>query len=284
MDRNTSITLNDLSDQEKRSVHQLKTWKKFHHGPRAQSGPLLSCLGDYPTSVMIAGCQRSGTTMLTRVIAESQGYTALKITADDELDAALALCGVITLPKQNQYCFQTTYLNERYPEYRNIGPQQKLIWLVRHPDSVIRSMLYNWKNFALNELYQDCGLFPESADERVSNSKYPWPLGVRYAERACSAYAGKSRQILDIAEMIPAEQLLVLDYDDLLANPEQGLNLAFNFVGATLNPAVAASVKRQNSYAEKPFETSIARQISKTALPVYEQVRQLCTPVAERAA
>ena len=61
--------------------------------------------------------------MLTRVIAGSSDFRGLALTHDDELDAALALCGEIDLPSGPRYCLQTTYLNERYPEYGSLDPK-----------------------------------------------------------------------------------------------------------------------------------------------------------------
>ena len=88
--------------------------------------------------------------MLTRLIAGAPGFTRLALTADDELDAALALAGLIDLPVGSRYCFQTTYLNECYADYRMLGPGQRLIWVLRNPYSVVYSMLYNWGRFALD--------------------------------------------------------------------------------------------------------------------------------------
>ena len=71
--------------------------------------------------------------MLPRLIASSSGFRGLALTRDDELDAALALCGAIDLPPGPRYCLQTKFLNERYAEYGALDPSQLLIWVVRNP-------------------------------------------------------------------------------------------------------------------------------------------------------
>src|SRR5262245_36458151 len=114
-------------------LRKYRSWRKFHHGPRQNAQPLLRNLPAYADCVPVAGCQRPGTTMLTRLIAGTRGFRPLHLTHDDELDAALALGGYIDLPPGVRYCFQTTYLNERYPEYHTLGPAQRLIWVLRNP-------------------------------------------------------------------------------------------------------------------------------------------------------
>src|SRR5262245_47784686 len=122
----------DLDVSARRTLRRYRDWKRFHAGPRRDAAPLLGALSRYPRAAMVAGCQRSGTTMLTRIIAASAGFRPLSLTRDDELDAALALCGAIELPVEHRYCFQTTYLNERYREYGNLRPENRLVWVVRH--------------------------------------------------------------------------------------------------------------------------------------------------------
>ena len=153
-------------------LDRYRSWRRFHRGVRRRGLPLLKNLSSYPRCVLVAGCQRSGTTMLTRLIARAPGFTRLCLTADDELDAALALAGFVDLPNDLRYCLQTTYLNERFIEYRQLRPDQRLIWVVRNPYSVVYSMLHNWGRFALNELYD---LAVAEIDRR---NQHPYPLSL----------------------------------------------------------------------------------------------------------
>jgi hypothetical protein len=218
-------------------LDRYRTWKRFHRGVRRPGLPLLKSLSQYPRCVLVAGCQRSGTTMLTRLIAKAPGFARLALTRHDELDAALALAGFIDLPQRRRYCFQTTYLNESFLEYRTLAADQRLIWVVRNPYSVVYSMLYNWRRFALNELYQGCGV------QSVGRVQLPWLFGPSRITKACLAYSGKVAQILSIRHLLPPAQLLVVDYDRLVAAPADWLPGIFAFADAPYDARIAREVR-----------------------------------------
>ena len=134
-----------------RKTDKITHWKQFISKIRPKKDALLKNIDCYDNSVLVTGCQRSGTTILSRIIAQSEGMTNYFRDIDDELEAALILSGYKQLPPTGRYCFQTTYLNENYYEYFNIGESHKIIWVLRNPYSVICSMLHNWRNYALNE-------------------------------------------------------------------------------------------------------------------------------------
>jgi hypothetical protein len=217
--------------------------------------------------------------MLTRIIARSAGFRALKLTHDDELDAALALCGAIDLPKSTRYCFQTTYLNERFGEYRMLSAGYKLIWVLRNPYSVVRSMVYNWKRFALNELYEACGV-ELTTDPRLRRTSMPWPIGPSRLEKGCFAYAGKTRQILKIREFIPADQLMIVEYDELVSSPQRWLPQIFGFISEPYSPDYAADVRADSVGKANTLSQSAQDRIKQWSLPAYEESRRLVTPLA----
>lgn len=148
----------DIAERQRAALRRYQTWRRFHHGPRKSGQPLLKSLPRYPNCVLVAGCQRSGTTMLSRVIAGARGFQRFALTPDDELDAALILAGEVDVPTDRRYCFQTTYLNEKCGEYGTLGPDHKLIWVLRNPYSVVYSMVNNWKPAALTRLYEGCAI------------------------------------------------------------------------------------------------------------------------------
>ncbi len=235
-----AVTPAEIEIEQRRALRTFRTWRRFHDGPRSEPGPLLSAVGRYPQAVLVAGCQRSGTTMLTRIIARSPGFRYLSLTIDDELDAALALCGQIELPAQARYCFQTTYLNERYFEYKMLSQDHRLVWVLRNPYSVVYSMVHNWKRFALNELYEACYV---AAVRGTMRRTLPWPLGPSSVEKACEAYAAKTAQIMTIRALVPAAQLLVIDYDALVRDPHVWLGRIFALIGAPYQPAYASGIR-----------------------------------------
>jgi len=265
-----TITKASIPQSQRVWLDRYRSWRRFHRGVRRRGLPLLKNLSSYPRCVLVAGCQRSGTTMLTRLIARAPGFTRLCLTADDELDAALALAGFVDLPHDLRYCLQTTYLNERFIEYRQLRPDQRLIWVVRNPYSVVYSMLHNWGRFALNELYEGCAdLSTNSPGQRRSNLM--WPFGPSRIEKACLAYRGKAAQILSIRHMLRPEQLLTVDYDLLTAAPREWLPRIFEFAEAPYDAACAEEVRRSPAGKADALSMRARALIEQLAWPTYRE-------------
>lgn len=274
----TPVQPNEVATAHRQVLRRFRSWRRFHHGPRQSPELLLRKLSRYPNAVLVAGCQRSGTTMLTRIIAQSAGFRGLALTDDDELDAALALCGEVDLPLRARYCFQTTYLNERFPEYRIIGPDHRLIWVLRNPHSVVYSMVYNWRRFALNELYEGCGL-TLAMTERLRNIRWPWPWGPSRIEKACLSYSAKTTQINAITQLVPPHQILVVDYDDLLQAPQEWLPRIFAFIGESYDPGYALSVCSSSLQKANLLSSPANHLIAAQAEPVYRDCLALVSSV-----
>ena len=255
-------------------LRRFRSWRRFHYGPRRAALPLLADLHRYPDAVLVAGCQRSGTTMLTRIIANSDGFRGLALTKDDELDAALVLSGNVQLPKSGRYCFQTTYLNERVDEYTALSPRHRLIWVLRNPYSVVHSMIYNWRRFALNELYEACGV-ARAETSRQKRSSLPWPFGPSLIEKACLSYAAKTAQIREISALLPREQLMIVDYDVLVESPHDCLPRVFAFIGREYDPTYAQGVKTSSLGKAQNMRADHRDIVERVARPVYESCRQL---------
>jgi hypothetical protein len=260
----------DLRVDQCRHLREYRSWKRFHLGPRSIAKPLFSQLSRYPNCVLVAGCQRSGTTMLSRVIAGSRGFQRFRLTHDDELDAALILAGYVDVPSDRRYCFQTTYLNERYAEYASMRPDQKLIWVLRNPHSVVRSMLDNWKRFALNELYEGCGI-SRADSERRRRAKWPWPVGPSPLEKACLSYAAKTAQVLSIRERLRVDQLLIVDYDATVRSATHWLTRIFTFVGEPFDMLYASSVHADSVNKAAAMSNRMRQMIDEICIPTYRQ-------------
>lgn len=235
----------------------------------------MAAIERYPDAVFVAGCQRSGTTMLTRLIAKSRGFRPLELTHDDELDAALALRGLVDLPAGARYCLQTTYLNERYPEYARMGPGQRLIWVVRKPDSVVHSMVHNWRRWALDELYEATRADAVRLVPSIEAKPAWWRFGPSRAEKARVAYVGKSAQILQISHIVPAHQLLIVEYDDLVQSPGVWLPLVFAFIGSAWDPAYARMVRGDSVRKAERMSESTRREVDRVAMPIYRECAAL---------
>jgi hypothetical protein len=206
--------------------------------------------------------------MLTRVIAGSRGFQRFRLTHDDELDAALILANYVQVPNDRRYCFQTTYLNERYSEYASMGPDQRLIWVLRNPHSVVHSMLHNWKQFALNELYESCGVSLAKTG-RHWRAGWPWPMGPSRLEKACLSYSAKTAQILAIRELLRVDQLLIVDYDAMVQASGNWLTRIFALIGEPFNPHYASSVHLDSVNKADRMTERMRRMIDEICLPTY---------------
>jgi len=208
---------------------EIRTWQKFAKVVRSNGCHLLKCLGDYAEPVLVTGCQRSGTTLLTRILRHSNGFVDFQVGRDDELDAALILSGREQCVENGRYCFQTTYVNECYHEYFEHRNNVKMIWVLRNPYSVVWSMVYNWERFALNELYHACGEKYHTAPRRNILGKRLLP-GVDRLTKACLAYKGKTAQLFELSRQFPSGNLLVIEYDDLILNSQKLLPKIYDFI------------------------------------------------------
>ncbi|MBN1008729.1 hypothetical protein [Amphritea pacifica] len=252
---------------------KIKSWRDFAWSVRGVQEKILNCLDDYPDSVLVTGCQRSGGTMLARVITNSDGMMNYWFSNDDELDAAQILSGRVEHEPRGRYCFQTTYLNERYSEYFE-HQGQRIVWSLRNPHSVVYSMVYNWKRFALNELFLQCGFDQMDYRDRIRFQKFGI-LGVPPIRRAAYAFNGKISQLFDLKENYPEGQLTVLDYDTLVMNKNTLLPLLYERIDVDYKPEYAEaiserSLNKKNSL--KPDEKEIVEYL---CMPVYEAALEL---------
>jgi len=263
------VTLAEISASQRQAIRSLKSWRRFHYRKRRGEPPLLAAVDRYPTSVFVAGCQRSGTTMLTRLVAHSAGFRSLRLTHDDELDAALVLCGEVNLSTDVRYCFQTTFLNERFQEYRKLGSQHRLVWIVRNPYSVVYSMVHNWSRFALNELYAGC--CGGAQQPTAIALELGWPLGPTQIEKAARAYAAKTSQIFAILHLVERHQVMVVHYDDLVREPRPLLERVFKFVGGTFREEYVAGVRSDSSGKAAALSNNARHIVQKFAEPTYQE-------------
>ncbi|MEQ8857279.1 MAG: sulfotransferase [Pseudomonadales bacterium] len=164
---------------------------------------------------------------------------------DRELAGACVLAGLADVPDGRQV-FQTTYLNASYVEYLEADAEYQLVWLIRNPRSVVRSMVYNWSEFSLAELFKSCGTgayeqFP--AEFRTTRSR-----ALARLTRACASYVGKNEQLHELAARIPS-RLTVISYDQLVQHPVEDLTTLCKQLG--LNGAKQASTMLRKDSLDK---------------------------------
>jgi hypothetical protein len=262
------------------AVTQLETpithWLSFGEQVRSNGRPLLQRLDEFPHSVLVTGCQRSGTTMLSRIITESDGMINYWFGQDDELAAALILAGVVEHQPQpeGRYCFQTTYLNERYAEYFAYNGRHKIIWVLRNPYSVVYSMCYNWKRYALDELFMACGV-----DHLAGLCQWRYKLlgrrGISPGKRACYAYAGKVSQLFELQKKLDQDTLLVIDYDDLVQNKTTHLPQIYDFIQLPYRPVYADKIHAKSLSKARQLNTAESRHVEQICMPIYTRARKL---------
>ena len=256
-------------------MRRIRTWKQFARNVRKDSPDLLCQLTLFHDAVLVTGCQRSGTTALASVISTSNGMLNHSVGEDDELTAALILSGELNVKHDGRYCFQTTYLNERYVDYyKHINDHYKIIWVIRNPFSVIYSMLHNWGNFAFNELFISCG-YPMLSDDDKKNYRYFGRLSISRVRRACMCYIGKCQQLLELDKKFGNEKILIVDYDDLVKEKDQFLTKIFKFINLPFEASYREklhrkSVNKANRLTKKEVDT-----IEKYCVSVYRQVKNL---------
>ena len=243
---------------------RISAWRQYQRRIKRPGRVLLSHLERFPDAILVAGCQRSGTTALTRLLGAAPGMADFRFGPDDELDAALMLCGYVEQPVVGRCCFQTTYLNDQYQEYfQHQG--FRLIWVLREPFSVVYSMLFNWRRGALRRLYETCGHSALAEDQSSG-----W-FGPTRFEKACACYVAKTSQTEALVEGLSSEQLLVVDYDQLVKRKQTLLEGIFDFVQLPYSGHEADGLHAASIAKGERFSADRKRHIEQICVPSYRR-------------
>jgi hypothetical protein len=253
---------------------KIKSWQQFARHVRRDGCKLLAKLDDFPDAVLVAGCQRSGTTILARTITASAGMVDYRFGKDDELDAALILSGRVKHDTKGRYCFQTTYLNECYPEYFEHAERQRIIWVIRNPYSVIYSLVYHWKRFAFNELFDSCGVSQMTGNDGIRFEHFG-RFGIGRIRRACYSYNGKTRQLFEIYRRLGSERVLVVDYDDIVQRKDDWLPKIYRFIQHPYHRAYSDGIHQRSVKKAERLSAKERKTIEQLCLPVYQEARAL---------
>ncbi len=246
----------------------LRTWRRFQKHVRSRQPRLFSHLHLFPNSILVAGCQRSGTTLVTRLINRCEGMVDFRFGRDDELDAAQILCGYKPhTPSSGRYCFQTTYLNERYREYLESTAKFQLIWVIRKPSSVVYSLLYNWSDFALEELFETVGrqAIPDSATTQ----------GLTRLLKACYCYNGKQSQLFELHRVLQPERLMVIDYDRLMTESRLVVEALCEFISLPFSEGLVDMLDPSSLQKADRLSTAEQAIVARICLPTYERAVML---------
>jgi len=259
---------------------RITRWAQFERKVRRRQNDLLRALPRFPDAILVAGCQRSGTTAVTRIIRSAIGMPDLHVTSDDELDAALILSGRLESTYAGRHCFQTTYLNDSVDEYFR-HDSYRLVWLLRRPTAVVQSMLRNWKFGALVRLFQRCGS-TQLEDRELARFRYLGALGFSRLRMACLSYNARTAQIHDLAARLPRHQLLVIDYDDLVEDRDRVLPALLEFCGVPYDERYAKVLRRSGKSQRKLLPRKDYEIIDRTCLGEYQRARRRLSPIGNR--
>jgi hypothetical protein len=256
----------------------IRSWAAFHAIVKQPGRPLLAKLGDYSDPILVAGCQRSGTTALARLLKRPDGMVEHAFGHDDELDGALLLAGYASRGTDGRHCFQTTYLNDRVGEYFEHS-NFRLIWMLREPRSVVYSMLNNWKRGALNRLFDACGAEVLAAVDPTPTLRTTW-LGPSRLVKACSSYVAKTAQTFELRARLES-RIAVVDYDELVANKASLLPKLCEFVGIAYDPRLGDGLHARSVGKRNQLGARDAEYVDRFCSDVYRRALEMRTIGAE---
>jgi hypothetical protein len=252
----------------------ITSWRQFTQIVRSQGKKLLKRLDEFPNAILIAGCQRSGTTMLARIITQSAGMTNYWFGEDDELDAALILSGYVEHTPQGRYCFQTTYVDECYQEYFEHDGQFKIIWVIRNPYSVVTSLIYNWRPNALVGTFARCATNQLNGIEKRLYSVWG-PKWINRARQASLLYRAKTSQMIELVDRLGHDKISVVDYDDLVLDRDTILRQIYKFVGLSYNPEYSQQIHNKSIDKKSRLSEGEKRVVKSLAVPIYQEAQLL---------
>ena len=245
---------------QRRGGHGIASWADFYAA--LADRPLLAELDRFPDALLIAGCDWSATTAVTRLFKRLPCFADSSWGHDDELDGALLLAGEQPRSSDLRHCFQTTYLCERYREYF-LHERFRLVWIVREPPAAVCSLLSS-RDRAL-PARKVLGLAGKSAAAG----------GASRLEKACAAYVASIRQTLELKERL-RERVAVIDYDELAADRNRLLPALCRFAAVDCDARVLRHLhgKSVRKGMLLPFEQAIVDEL---AMPAYRRARSTAT-------
>jgi len=262
----------DRTMDEVNIVTNIDSWREFRK-LTADNCDLLKELYKFPKPILVTGCQRSGTTMLSRIITGSDGMVKYWFGRDDELDAALILSGMVEHEPQGRYCFQTTYLDHCYEQYFECPPSTKIIWVLRNPYSTVYSLIYNWPDESFYRTFRNGAVrYLEGIDKQ--KFKLLGVHGFKKIMQGCYIYNWKVSQISHLVPKLGRNRIMVVDYDDLVLNKETILPAIYDFIDLEYKDIYSQNIR--SSSVSKRYLLSEEEQavVTKQSHPLYQEARQ----------
>ena len=249
-----------------RGGHDFTSWAAF--SAAMADRPLLDRLDEFPNALLIAGCDWSATTAVTRLFKRLSCFADSSWGHDDELDGALLLAGLRSRQSLARHCFQTTYLRERWHEYFE-HEGFRLVWIVREPRAAVHSLLGNRQKQLPRRTA--LGLAGKSAEGHAASR----------LERACAAYVASIRQTLELKQRL-GSRVAIVDYDELARNRERLLPALCRFASVDCDTALLRHLHGK-SVRKGALASWEAMVIDELASPAYRHARLAATLSADHA-
>jgi hypothetical protein len=242
---------------DRRGESHITSWAGYYTATADRA--LLARLDAYPDALLIAGCDPSAATAITRLFKRLPCFAAASWEHDDELDGALLLAGLQEGPTDGRHCFQTSFVRERYREYF-AHDDYRLVWIVREPRAAVRSLLGHRQQRVLPRRTA-LGLAAKSANGQCASR----------LEKACATYVATIRQTLELKERL-GERIAVVDYDDLVGDRARLLPALCRFASVGCDSRVLRHLHGK-SVRKSALASWEARIIDDLALPAYRRAR-----------
>lgn len=247
---------------QRRGNERISSWNDFYDA--MMNRPLLARLDDYRDALLIAGCDWSASTAITRLFKRLPCFADSSWGHDDELDGALLLANGAEHGEEafGRHCFQTTYVRERYREYWE-HEHFRLVWIVREPRAAVRSLLASRERTLPPRT--TLGLPGKSARGQAASR----------LEKACAAYLASIRQTWELKQRL-GNRIAIVDYDELTTHRNRLLPALCRFAGVECDARVLHHLhgKSVRKGAMAPWEALIVDQL---ALPAYRRARLAAT-------
>jgi hypothetical protein len=245
---------------DRRGDFHITSWHGFHEA--TANRPVLARLDAYPDALLIAGCDWSAATAITRLFKRLPCFADSSWAHDDELDGALLLAGLQDGPTEGRHCFQTSFVRERYREYF-AHDHHRLVWIVREPRAAVRSLL-GLRQRTLPQR-KALGLTPKSSSGQ----------GASRLEKACATYVATIRQTLELKERL-GERVAVVDYDELVGDRARLLPALCRFAAVSCDSRVLRHLHGK-SVRKGELASWEAAIVDELALPAYRRARLAAT-------
>jgi hypothetical protein len=226
--------------------------------------------GDGRRFVLVTGCQRSGTSWLRKVLAE----TLLHAAAPKELDVCNFLVNGHALPtlEASVVVLQTTFANIYADSFARLPPNVSVVLMARNPYSVCRSLVYNWDSLSVEYAHR-CGETSGGSDFDSDDGRW---------QAASAIYRQSMRAGLRIVTERPAHTRLLV-YDEFVHDLWAGLSQLALLLGHPFKPSmgeVLADLSTTTKHLSLPAE--FRQLITEQCLAPFEELLRRARSLGNR--